>query len=96
MKDDKCLLTENELSVLQQCFGDGTAGNVSSVEKDVPTGTTSDSAQAVVPVLAVRKCAKCGKTRRIVTKTEICGTCDHRESRRINSREMWGRGRRGY
>lgn len=26
----------------------------------------------------------------------LCGTCVHREERRINTREMYGRGRRGY
>ena len=26
----------------------------------------------------------------------ICGTCQRREERRQNTREMWGRGRRGY
>jgi ribosomal protein L37AE/L43A len=26
----------------------------------------------------------------------VCGTCQHREARRIDTKEMWGHGRRGY
>ena len=48
-------------------------------------------------------CSKCGKHGRSVTNTGtqdypvlLCGTCQHREARRINTREMWCHGRRGY
>ena len=46
----------------------------------------------------VGTCAKCGRHRRLYpTGSERqCGTCIHREERRINTREMYGRGRRGY
>lgn len=47
-------------------------------------------------------CARCGRRRRLMTTgtpeypERICGTCLHREERRINTKELWGRGRRGY
>ena len=48
-------------------------------------------------------CQKCKRERKnlVNTGTEehpyfICGTCLHREERRINTRERYGRGRRGY
>lgn len=48
-------------------------------------------------------CSVCGTIRRRRTRTGtpefpvwICGTCQHRQARRINTREMYGRGRRGY
>lgn len=43
----------------------------------------------------VGPCVKCGRRRRIVKDCQ-CGTCIHREERRVNTREMYGRGRRGY
>lgn len=49
------------------------------------------------------KCAKCGKPRKRLVNTGtdefpymICGTCYHREARRQNTKEMYGKGRRGY
>lgn len=43
-------------------------------------------------------CEQCGRHRRLITTetTRTCGTCLSREERRINTRELWGRGRRGY
>jgi hypothetical protein len=41
-------------------------------------------------------CVKCGRIRTLVAETGKCGTCHHREERRINCREMWGHGRSGY
>lgn len=48
-------------------------------------------------------CSKCGQRRREMVNTGDrtspywkCHTCLHREARRQNCREMWGRGRRGY
>lgn len=48
-------------------------------------------------------CEKCGKTSKTLSNTGteafpyyVCGTCRHREERRINTKEMHGRGRRGY
>jgi len=40
-------------------------------------------------------CEKCGRLRRIKADG-VCGTCLHREARRVNAREMYGHGRRGY
>lgn len=47
------------------------------------------------PRLLGTRCERCGR----ISKTcvdSICGTCRHREMRRQNTQEMWGRGRRGY
>jgi hypothetical protein len=43
-------------------------------------------------------CDKCGRQRRLITTetARSCGTCLSREERRINTRELWGHGRRGY
>jgi hypothetical protein len=45
-------------------------------------------------------CAHCGRTRllypRHLSDERWCGTCLAREARRINTRERYGRGRRGY
>lgn len=43
-------------------------------------------------------CAHCGRTRTLHPYQGAlwCGTCISREERRINTREMHGRGRRGY
>lgn len=48
-------------------------------------------------------CWCCGRPNRVLVNTGTedipyyeCGTCQHRHERRINAREMWGRGRRGY
>ena len=47
-------------------------------------------------------CDQCGRRRRLITTgTEAypvrrCGTCLHRQERRINTKEMYGHGRRGY
>lgn len=50
-----------------------------------------------------RACDKCGRVRVTLVNDGSdmypfweCGTCSHRRARRINTREMWGRGRRGY
>ena len=52
-----------------------------------------------------RRCDKCGQSRKLEnlrnegTKQHpymVCGSCRHREMRRQNTREMHGRGRRGY
>lgn len=43
----------------------------------------------------VGPCEQCGRRRRLVNGL-MCGTCLHREERRINTHEMYGRGRRGY
>lgn len=40
-------------------------------------------------------CAKCERVR-VIVADGLCGTCHHRNERRINCREMWGKGRRGY
>jgi hypothetical protein len=49
------------------------------------------------------ECEKCGrKSRSLINKGTaeyphwICGSCLHREERRANTREKYGRGRRGY
>lgn len=42
------------------------------------------------------KCEKPKKTLRRRGQSLECGTCSHRETRAINTREMWGKGRRGY
>jgi len=49
------------------------------------------------------QCEKCGKQSKTVQNTGTenfpyyeCGTCRHRAARRTNTREMWGRGRKGY
>lgn len=50
----------------------------------------------------VGSCEKCGKHKRLITTgteaypVRICGTCQHREERRVNTHEMYGYGRRGY
>ena len=50
----------------------------------------------------VGTCDQCGRRRRLITTgteeypVRKCGTCVHREERRINTREMLGHGRRGY
>lgn len=47
-------------------------------------------------------CDQCGRRRRIYQvgtedyPRQVCGTCQHREDRRVNTKEMWGHGRRGY
>lgn len=44
-------------------------------------------------------CERCGRYRRLLTagsSSRVCGTCLSREERRINTHELWGRGRRGY
>ena len=44
-------------------------------------------------------CGKCGRTRAVSNQSRgcwVCGTCAHREARRVNCKEMWGHGRRGY
>lgn len=43
-------------------------------------------------------CDKCGRPRKLhdYDGHRWCGTCISRHERRINCREMWGRGRRGY
>lgn len=47
-------------------------------------------------------CWKCGRKRQLYAcgtpnhPWYECGTCLHRSERRTNTREMWGRGRRGY
>jgi hypothetical protein len=48
-------------------------------------------------------CERCGRPRRTLYRhgtgefaSYWCGTCLAREARRINTREMYGRGRRGY
>jgi hypothetical protein len=48
-------------------------------------------------------CEKCGRHRKTLYRhgtgewaSYWCGTCLAREARRINTREMYGRGRRGY
>lgn len=43
-------------------------------------------------------CERCGRHRRLImTETmRTCGTCLSREERRINTRKMYGHGRRGY
>ena len=45
------------------------------------------------------ECDQCGRHRRLLDSgatRRLCGTCLHREERRINTREMYGHGRRGY
>ena len=49
------------------------------------------------------ECAKCGRPRKALYNVGtaayqywICGTCQHRQERRINTKEMYGHGRRGY
>lgn len=45
------------------------------------------------------KCDKCKRERKKLydySQQRWCGTCISREERRVNCREMWGRGRRGY
>ena len=45
------------------------------------------------------ECMKCGRYRRLLTagaSSRVCGTCLSREERRINTREMYGHGRKGY
>lgn len=49
------------------------------------------------------ECSKCHRPNRKLYNTGtvahpyfICGTCQRREERRINTREMWGGGRPGY
>lgn len=50
----------------------------------------------------VGTCDDCGRRRRLITTgseafpERKCGTCVHREERRINTYEMHGHGRRGY
>ena len=43
-------------------------------------------------------CERCGRYRRLMDAgtRRICGTCIHREERRINTHEMYHHGRRGY
>ena len=48
-------------------------------------------------------CDQCGKHSHTLVSVgseayprRICGSCHHREERRINTREMYGHGRRGY
>ena len=43
-------------------------------------------------------CDQCGRHRRLMDAgtRRICGTCIHREERRINTHEMYHHGRRGY
>ncbi len=48
-------------------------------------------------------CEKCGRYRKTLYRhgtgayvSYWCGTCLARQARRINTREMYGRGRRGY
>jgi len=48
-------------------------------------------------------CEKCGKPNKALRNTGTedfpyweCGTCAHREARRQNTKDMYGRGRRGY
>jgi hypothetical protein len=48
-------------------------------------------------------CEKCGRPRKTIYRhgtsefaSYWCGTCLAREARRINTREMYGRGRHGY
>jgi hypothetical protein len=55
------------------------------------------------PKPAMQRCDKCHRPRRELIDRgtpehpyRICGTCLHREERRQNTREMYGRGRRGY
>jgi hypothetical protein len=55
------------------------------------------------PAPIIGTCQKCQRPNRQLTNAGsaeyphmICGTCRHREERRINTREMYGRGRRGY
>jgi hypothetical protein len=49
-------------------------------------------------VTGLPPCEKCGRPRNLSAYAGQmwCGTCINREERRINTREMWGRGRRGY
>jgi hypothetical protein len=44
------------------------------------------------------KCVKCHKEKKTYRYQggQWCGTCISREERRINTREMYGKGRRGY
>jgi len=60
---------------------------------------------SAAPALAPRPgvCEKCGRTRTTLinrgtddSPSYWCGTCIHRDARRTNTREMYGRGRRGY
>ena len=50
----------------------------------------------------VGTCDQCGRHRRLITTgteaypVRICGTCLHRQERRINTKEMYGHGRRGH
>ena len=48
-------------------------------------------------------CQKCGRASKALYNEGtaaypywICGTCQHRAARRINTKEMYGHGRRGY
>lgn len=43
-------------------------------------------------------CDKCGRPANLYLKGVQwwCGSCLHREERRINTKEMYGKGRRGY
>lgn len=55
------------------------------------------------PIEKPENCEKCRKKSKNLTNVGSedfpywqCGTCIHREARLNNTREMWGRGRRGY
>lgn len=59
-----------------------------------------DATESPRPALA--RCERCRRVRDLINTGTIehpfleCGTCMHRRERSINTREMWGRGRRGY
>lgn len=52
-----------------------------------------------VQIEAAKRCDKCQRERKSLypySGGNWCGTCISREERRINTREMYGRGRKGY
>lgn len=59
---------------------------------------TEGDAPAAAPAPPRGPCAHCGRTRTLhpYQGAQWCGTCISREERRINTREMHGKGRRGY
>lgn len=69
----------------------------------VPRVETKPSPElSAAPSFTLASCERCGRVRNLVNTGTFehpfleCGTCIHRRERSINTREMWGKGRRGY
>ena len=92
-RDWNCLNTYGERKVCGQCMHDSQVRRLAEIHRATVERTSSDP----------MPCEKCRRQHRTLYNAGspdfpywICGTCQHRETRRINTREMYGHGRRGY